>query len=72
VLYGTGIRNFSSISGTLGPAMAGVQFAGPQPQFPGVDQVNLHFSQFAGLTGTQTLTLVVDGVASNPVTLQFQ
>lgn len=72
VLYGTGIRNFHSISATLGPSMAGIQFAGPQPQFPGVDQVNLHFNQFAGLTGTQTLLLVVDGVSSNPVTLQFQ
>jgi uncharacterized protein (TIGR03437 family) len=72
VLYGTGIRNFHSISANLGPSMAAVQFAGPQPQFPGVDQVNLQFSQFAGLTGTQTLTLVVDGVSSNAVTLQFQ
>lgn len=72
VLYGTGIRNFHTVSGTLGPLMADVQFAGPQPQFPGVDQVNLHFNQFAGLTGTQTLLLVVDGVSSNPVTLQFQ
>jgi uncharacterized protein (TIGR03437 family) len=72
VLYGTGIRNFHSISASLGSTIAGVQFAGPQPQFPGVDQVNLHFNQLAGLTGTQTLLLVVDGSSSNPVTIQFQ
>ena len=52
--------------------MASVLYAGPQTQFPGVDQINLQVNQLAGLTGTQILQFTADGIISNAVTLLFQ
>ena len=72
VLYGTGVRNAQKVSASLGTSLASVLYAGPQTQFPGVDQINLRFDQFAGFTGTQILQVTTDGIPSNAVTLTFQ
>ncbi len=72
VLYGTGVRGAKNISAAIGRRPAEVQFAGPQPDFPGLDQVNLHVASPAGLSGTQSVQLTTDGQTSNAVTLQFQ
>ncbi len=72
VLYGTGLRGANSISAVIGQRQAEVQFAGPQPDFPGLDQVNLHLASPVGLSGVQSVQLTADGQASNTVVLQFQ
>jgi uncharacterized protein (TIGR03437 family) len=73
VLYGTGFRHFNSvpicsIAGQSIPA----SFAGAQGSFVGLDQVNIPLPPTLQGIGTTTLTLHVDGVVSNPVTLAFQ
>jgi uncharacterized protein (TIGR03437 family) len=72
VLYGTGIRNALSISAQLGSVAAQVVYFGQVAAYPGLDQVNLLIASPAGLTGSQSLTLQVDGVFSNSVDLLFQ
>jgi uncharacterized protein (TIGR03437 family) len=71
VRYGTGIRNYQTISATLGSVRAEVVYVGAQGQFPGLDQVNLHLKGPIGLSGTQSLRLRVDGTDSNSFSLQF-
>jgi len=48
-----------------------VLYAGPQAQTPGLDQVNVLLLPTLQGSGPQTVTVVVDGVASNSVTLSF-
>jgi uncharacterized protein (TIGR03437 family) len=84
VLYGTGIRNRSSLSAvtaTIGWALnAPITYAGPQglDNPDGLDQVNLKLprSLVSGAPPftpiTTTLQLTVDGQPSNQVTLLIQ
>ena len=74
-LYGTGIRGRSSLSGvsaTVGGSPADVLYAGPQSQFPGIDQVNLRLPSSLAGKGDVTVQLNVDGVAGNAVHLLIQ
>jgi uncharacterized protein (TIGR03437 family) len=64
VLYGTGIRNAKTISATVGNVAATVNYAGPQGQFPGLDQVNLQFPAGA-LNGSAILLLTADNTPAN-------
>jgi len=72
VLYGTGIRNYRSISASLGAFKPEVLYVGAHAQFPGLDQINLHLKAPFALGGTQTLQLQVDGIPSNAVSVEFQ
>jgi uncharacterized protein (TIGR03437 family) len=63
-LYGTGIRNAKTISATVGNVAATVNYAGPQGQFPGLDQVNLQFPAGA-LNGSAILLLTADNTPAN-------
>ena len=72
VLYGTGIRNYGTISATLGSLKAEIDYAAPQGSYPGLDQINLHLRGPITLTGLQPLNLVVDGMNSNGVALLFR
>jgi len=68
--YGTGISGRSSLSNvsvTIGGMSFPATYAGPQPQFPGVDQVNVPLSLSLRGTGVVNVTVTVDGVTSNPV-----
>lgn len=70
ILYGTGIRGRSSLSAVrvrLGSVDLAVDYAGPQLQFAGLDQINVPLP--ASLAGSLPLTLTVDGVESNRVTI---
>jgi uncharacterized protein (TIGR03437 family) len=74
-LYGTGIRGASK-TGTVSVAIGGIPvdvlFAGAQPQFPGLDQVNVKLSPaFAG-KGDVAVTVTVDGHASNSVSIRIR
>ena len=72
VLYGTGIRHSSSVPNcSIAGQNIRASFAGAQGAFAGLDQVNVPLPSTLQGTGTTTLTLNVDGVASNPVTVAF-
>ena len=69
-LYGTGIRGASSIANlhvTIGGVPVPVEYAGPQRQFAGLDQVNLHLPPSLNGKGETDLVLTVDGVAANTI-----
>lgn len=75
-LFATGLRNRSSQSGvsaTIGGGGAGVQFAGPQGGFPGLDQVNLTLLRnFLVGKGDVDVVLTVDGKVANITRLRFK
>jgi uncharacterized protein (TIGR03437 family) len=75
ILYGTGIRGRSDISAvkvTLGGQPAAVVFAGPQPTFPGLDQVNVLLPSALAGAGSVNLAMTVDGISANVVKLAFK
>ncbi len=73
MLYGTGLRHYSQPPVcTIGGQKVTIAYAGAQGGFAGVDQVNLVLPQSLRGAGTVDLTLTVDGVTSNIVTLAFQ
>jgi len=70
VLFGTGIRDRSSLSGVtarIGAATIQAAFAGPSPQFPGVDQVNLLLPHSLAGSGDVSVVISVDGFAAKTV-----
>jgi hypothetical protein len=70
ILYGTGIRNRSSlanVSASINGTAAQVSYAGSQSQYPGLDQVNVIVPAGTALSGTITLT--VDYQTSNALAL---
>lgn len=67
ILYGTGIRGFNSVEARANGQPAEVLYAGPQNQYPGLDQVNLKIP--GALTGDIEILLTVNGKAANPVRL---
>lgn len=71
---GTGIRGRSlleNVKVTIGGLDAPVQYAGPQNEYPGLDQVNVAIPKALRGRGQVDLLLTVDGVAANPVRLRF-
>ena len=74
-LYGTGIRNASSLANvqvTINGVSVPVSYAGPQPQYPGLDQVNIGLTLALRGAGESNVVVTVDGKASNTVTLNIQ
>ena len=74
-LYGTGIRGRSSPSNVvaqIGGAPATVAYAGPQLQFPGLDQVNLYVPRSLAGAGEVPIILTVDGITANVVTVNIK
>jgi uncharacterized protein (TIGR03437 family) len=69
VLYGTGLRNRSNdLIVTVNSQPVPVSYAGPQGTYPGLDQLNVRLP--AGLNaGTLEVTVQVDGLSSNTITL---
>ncbi len=75
LLFGTGIRgrrDLADVRVVIGGVAAEVHYAGAQPQYPGLDQVNVRLP--GGLVGRGPLELVlsVEGVPANPVRLQLR
>jgi uncharacterized protein (TIGR03437 family) len=73
--YGTGIRNRSSLANvavTINGIGVPVLYAGPAPDYTGLDQVNA--SLIPGLRGggESNVILTVDGQAANTVTINVQ
>jgi uncharacterized protein (TIGR03437 family) len=75
VLFATGVRfrsSLTAVSGTIGNVSAQVFYAGLQPEFPGVDQVNLLVSRSLAGAGNVNLTLTVDGQIANDVQVNIK
>jgi uncharacterized protein (TIGR03437 family) len=61
VLYGTGLRFRSSLANVI-PGGGEVVYAGPQGEFPGLDQINLRIRGGSGVrSGWWSLRFTVDG-----------
>jgi uncharacterized protein (TIGR03437 family) len=74
-LYGTGIRNRSSLANvmvTINGMSVPVLYAGPQPDFEGLDQVNLALTLNLSGSGESDVVLTVDGVRANTVTVNVK
>ena len=74
-LYGTGIRNRSSlanVSVTIHGVVAPLQYAGPQGFYAGLDQVNVLLPLSLRGTGETDLVLAVDGRPANTVRVNIQ
>lgn len=72
--YGTGIAGRSSLANvtvTIGGVTVPALYAGPQDQFPGLDQVNVLLPLSLHGAGVVNVTITVDGVTSNPVQIQI-
>jgi uncharacterized protein (TIGR03437 family) len=75
VLFGTGIRNRSSVSAVavvIGGENARVEYAGPQPEYPGLDQVNLLIPPDLKGRGVVEVSLTVDSRTANPVQVSIR
>jgi uncharacterized protein (TIGR03437 family) len=72
--YGTGISGRSSLANvtvTVGSVTIPALYAGPQSQFPGLDQVNVPLPLSLHGAGVVNVTVTVDGVTSNPVQIDI-
>ncbi|MBS1807705.1 MAG: IPT/TIG domain-containing protein [Acidobacteria bacterium] len=75
VLFGTGIRHYSAmnrVSARIAGVDAEVQYAGPQGQYYGLDQVNLRIPRSALVSGEVDLLLTIDGKTANPVRIHVR
>ncbi len=74
VLYGTGIRNadLQTVSVRIAQTGAPVVYAGKQPEFPGLDQVNVVLPASLAGAGEVALQLTAAGKSANTVKLKFQ
>ena len=66
-LFGTGIRNASTVSVMIGNESATVTYHGPQNTYPGLDQINVLIPPDLAGRGRLDVIVTVDGQASNPV-----
>jgi uncharacterized protein (TIGR03437 family) len=74
-LYGTGIRNNSGLQNafaSVGGVRATILYAGAQPQFPGLDQVNLAIPTSLAGAGEVPVVITLDGQTANSVTVNIQ
>ena len=73
--YGTGIRNRSSLANvtvTVHGLSVPVLYAGPAPNFQGLDQVNVSLQLGLIGAGESDVILTADGKAANTVTINIQ
>jgi uncharacterized protein (TIGR03437 family) len=73
--YGTGIRNRSSlanVSVTINGVSVPVLYAGPAPNYVGLDQVNVGLLLALRGSGEANVVLTVDGQISNKVTINVR
>jgi uncharacterized protein (TIGR03437 family) len=73
VLYGTGIRGADgNVTATIDGTQASVAYAGPQPDFPGLDQVNILLPRSLAGGGLVSIVLSASGIESNTVHVAIQ
>jgi uncharacterized protein (TIGR03437 family) len=74
-LFATGVRNRSSLANVVvnfGNISVTPTYAGPQNQYPGLDQINVGVPLTLRGMGAINVNVTVDGVGSNAVRLSFQ
>ncbi len=71
-LYGTGIRGSAAVTASIGGLAGAVLYAGPQPQYVGLDQVNVIIPQALAGRGEVDLILTTDGAAANTVRVNIK
>jgi uncharacterized protein (TIGR03437 family) len=74
-LYGTGWHNAaapSQASLRAGSVVLSISYFGPQPDTPGLDQINAELPRSLAGAGLVAVGLLVDGTAANPATLTFR
>jgi uncharacterized protein (TIGR03437 family) len=74
-LYGSGIRNVDSLANvqvTINGVSVPVQYAGPQPNFAGLDQVNVSVPSSLEGSGLVNVVLTVDGRVANTVQVNIE
>lgn len=75
ILYATGLRNRPSganVRVTIQGIPAEVKYAGPQPEFEGLDQVNAIIPYGLRGVGNATVHLTIGAVSANPVEIRIQ
>jgi uncharacterized protein (TIGR03437 family) len=75
LLYGTGIRGRSSpaaVTAKIGGVSAQVDYAGPQPDFAGLDQINVRLPRELAGRGEVDVVLTVDGQVANTVRVNIR
>ena len=75
VLFGTGMRSrsaLSAVTASIGGAPAQVDYAGPQGDFAGLDQLNVHVPRSLIGRGDVDLVLMVDGLPANTMKLNVR
>jgi len=73
LLFGTGVRGFSTLTVTVGGENVGVLGALPQGEFVGLDQVNIGpLPRSLAGRGEVEIVLTADGVRANTVTVSIQ
>ena len=73
-LYGTGLRNRTSLAKvtvTIKGLTVPVLYAGAQPSFPGLDQVNIQLPLNLRGSKESNVVVMVDGERSNPVLINI-
>jgi uncharacterized protein (TIGR03437 family) len=74
-LFGTGLRHNSgltNVTATVGGVAVPVLYAGKQPEFIGLDQVNLQLPKSLAGRGEVAIVVTVEGQAANPVTINLK
>jgi uncharacterized protein (TIGR03437 family) len=72
-MYGTGIRNASTVTVTVGGVGVPVLFHGPAPGYAGLDQVNIGpLPQSLSGAGSVNIVFTADGQAANLVNVTIQ
>lgn len=66
-LYGTGLRRQQRAAATVNGTATPVLYAGTQPAFAGLDQVNIELPVSLRGTGEAEIVLTIDGERANPV-----
>jgi uncharacterized protein (TIGR03437 family) len=74
VLYGTGLQaaGTSGVTATVNGVNTPVTYAGPQPTFPGLDQVVVQLPASLAGTGNVNVRVVANGVAANAAEVTIQ
>lgn len=74
-LYGTGFRNRSALSAVkvqIGGTEMTINYAGPQLQLVGLDQINVFLPRSLAGRGETDVVVTVDGKAANTVKVNFK
>ena len=75
VLYGTGIRNRSSLSAvtvTIGSRTFAATYAGPVAGDAGLDQISVALPHSLSGSGAANVSVSISGIASNTVSISFR